>query len=177
LVKGINRSNVKNACFLNAIINTFKSSFDKQNENNRISFIMSIENLSELLNESDNDFGVSIERTAPQGDSRVPGFRRVQAPVPDDPRVAEGAARDVEGAAPRDREGGVAPVRVHGRVSGPDVTAEAVFACEVYNSGTTIACTEYWVERPLRLLLIFYSPTCNAGKLVDLDRNLHCWRC
>ncbi len=32
LVKGINRSNVKNACFLNAIINTFKSSFDKQNE-------------------------------------------------------------------------------------------------------------------------------------------------
>ena len=32
LVKGINRSNVKNACFFNAIINTFKSSFDKQNE-------------------------------------------------------------------------------------------------------------------------------------------------
>ncbi len=36
----------------------------------------------------------------------------------------------------------IAPVRVHGRVSGPVVTAEAVVVCEVYNSGTTIACTE-----------------------------------
>jgi hypothetical protein len=46
---------------LNAITNTFKASFDKQNEKKRIKFIMSIESLSELLNDSLNDYGVSIE--------------------------------------------------------------------------------------------------------------------
>ena len=61
LAKGIQLSNVKNACFLNAIINTFKSSFDKQNENKRKKFVLNFQNLLELLNYSKKtDFGVCI---------------------------------------------------------------------------------------------------------------------
>ena len=62
IAKGIQISDVKNACFLNAIINTFKLSFDKQNEKKRINFVMNFKNLLELLDYSKlTDFGVCIE--------------------------------------------------------------------------------------------------------------------